>query len=232
MPPLFTEAPGLSRPAPAAQVPPVVPPLLRFRLLSPRLLCPRLPQLCPQLPQLYPRLPLLCPQLHQLPLLCPRLPLLCPQLPQLRLLSLRLLPHRLPLRLRLPKLGLRSRRGQLYCLKMPYKCMYTPFMLGYIIPNNCLQRYVNSPSARMNYPYRICVVEIDPGLIAGRVLSAGGVHRYPWRILPPVPIGGVYPAGYNEVETVLTAGTTTALLTCILGNFPNHRNRPIREIYG
>ena len=175
--------------------------LLRFRLLSPRLLCPRLP-------------------------------LLCPQLRQLRLLSLRLLPHWLPLHLRLPKLGLRSRRGQLYCLKMPSKCMYTPFMLGYIIPNNCLQRYVNSPSARMNYPYRICVVEIDPGLIAGRVLSAGGVHRYPWRILPPVPIGGVYPAGYNQVETVPTAGTTTALLTCIVGNFPNHRNRPIREIYG
>ena len=74
-------------------------------------------------------------------------------------------------------------------------------------------------------------MEIDPHLIAGRVLGAG-VQGYPWRTLPAVPLGGAYPVGYNVAETVLTAGTSTALLTSIAGNLRANRNWPMREIYG
>ena len=98
--------------------------------------------------------------------------------------------------------------------------------------HNALLRYLHPASVWVYYPYRIIVVEIDPRRIAGRVLGAGGVQQYPWRTLPAVPLGGAYPAGYNEVETVLTGGTTAALLTSIVGNFPRNRNRVIREIYG
>lgn len=76
------------------------------------------------------------------------------------------------------------------------------------------------------------MVEIDPSILVNRINIAGGAQRYPWRIVPPIPIGGPYPVGFHEVETVLMAGTKEALLSAIVSNFPLNRNRTIREIYG
>ena len=55
---------------------------------------------------------------------------------------------------------------------------------------------------------------------------------YPLRVMPVVPAGAAYPVGYEEAESVLVQGTTLALMTAIVGNFPPHRNQNIREIYG
>ena len=60
-------------------------------------------------------------------------------------------------------------------------------------------------------------------------VSKGG---YPWRVVPAVPPGGVYPVGYSEADTVLTLPTHKALMTAIVSHFAANRNRRIREIFG
>ena len=89
---------------------------------------------------------------------------------------------------------------------------------------NALLRYTYS---EMSYPYKIILVDIDPNMIAGRVVAGGG---YPWRNIPAAP--PPYPVGYDEVETVLVESTTDALMMAIVGYFAPNRNRDIREIYG
>ena len=88
------------------------------------------------------------------------------------------------------------------------------------------------PSIQIFYPLRVIMVDIDPHLIAGRVLGVGGVRVYPWRVVPTDALSGMYPTGYSEAETALPLGTTTALLRTIVGNFRHNRNRIIREIHG
>ena len=91
-------------------------------------------------------------------------------------------------------------------------------------------RYIHPTPSQIFYPYRIVLEDIDPKRIAGRI--AGGAGGYPWRVVPAVPRGGAFPPGYKEAETVLTEGTTAALLTAIVGNFRPRRNRMVRQIYG
>ena len=98
--------------------------------------------------------------------------------------------------------------------------------------DNALRRYLNPPLSQICYTYRICIVDIDPDTLANRVVLAGGVQKYPCRIVPAVPLGGPYPVGFEEVETVLMQETKEALLSAIIGNFPGNRNRTIREIHG
>ena len=98
---------------------------------------------------------------------------------------------------------------------------------------NALDRYLESPLPKIRYPYEILLIEIDPDTIGGRVMSAAGVPGgYPWRVVPAVPPGAAYPAGYQEAETVLVQGTNLALMTAIVANFSSNRHRDIREMYG